>query len=302
MKTIKDKIIKKSLYRSFCYCLGRISPKTLCSILYYKTFGKKLNWKNPTTFNEWVCWLEFNSDTSLWTVLADKYKMRQWVESKGFGEYLPKLYGVYYNAKDIDFDKLPQKFVLKPNNGCGQVIIVKDKNKIDKAKTIKTADKWLKTTYGYTSAEPHYIKIPKCIIAEELLEDTTKSSLIDYKWFCFNGKPKLAQVLSNRDMSIAHSFRYQIYDTEWNPYDKYLNKKELKNNVDRPKLLEEQLNLCRILSMGFPQIRIDLYEVNNKIYIGELTLTNSAGRDCEFTNNCLTILGSYIKKDIIKHK
>lgn len=293
---------RKKIGKSFRNALGRIYPKALCSYLYYRTFGKKLDWKNPKSFNEWVCWLEYNTDTSLWSILADKYRMRGWVTENGFGEHLPELHGVYYRAEQIDFDKLPEKFVLKPNNGCGQVILVKDKSKIDRKEIIKTAEKWLKTIFGYETAEPHYVKIPKCIVAEELLENPDGTSLIDYKWYCFNGEPKLVQVLSNRDYSSSHKFNYQIYDTEWNPHDEFMREKNLKADVKKPMCLEQQLEICRKLSKGFPQIRIDLYEVNNKVYIGELTLTNAAGKDTDYTEDALLLLGSYIDKNLTKRR
>lgn len=294
--------IRSILAKFYYYYLGRFFPRRLCTILYKKRIGREINWSNPTTFNEWVCWLEFYSDTSLWTILADKYKVREYIESKGLGDYLPKLYGVYDNVNEIDFNALPDKFVIKANNGCAQVIIVKDKRTIKEEHIKKICRKWLKTTFGYISAEPHYVKIPKRIIIEELIEDPDNSSLIDYKWFCFNGRPVYAQVVSERDFSEAHKFRLQVYDTDWNPHDEFLNRKNLKNNVNKPILLNEQLEICRILSQGFPQIRIDLYEVKGKVYIGELTLTNAAGRDIDMTFEFDQILGKEIDKSIIKLK
>lgn len=294
--------VRSILAKTYYYFLGRFSPKQLCSLLYKKRMGKDINWDNPKTFNEWICWLEFNSDTSLWTTLADKYTVREYIENKGLGEYLPKLYGVYDNVDKIDFSQLPDKFVIKANNGCAQVIIVKDKKCIDEDQIKKKCKKWLKTPFGYLSAEPHYIKIPRKIIIEEFLETTGNLPLIDYKWFCFNGRPTYAQVISERDFSQAHKFKIQVYDTEWNPHEEFINRKELKNNVDRPTLLNEQLKVCRILSQGFPEIRVDLYEVNGKVYIGELTLTNSAGRDIDFTPEFDQILGAEVDRNVIKLK
>ncbi len=288
--------LRSKLGNSFRNVLGHLSPKMLCSYLYYRTFHQKINWKDPQTFNEWVCWLEFYSDTSLWTVLADKYKVREWIRNKGLEEHLPILYGVYDSENDIDFNTLPEKFVIKANNGCAQLIIVKDKNTINVDEVKKKCKKWLETTFGYQSAEPHYIKIPRKIIIEELLEDPNNTSLIDYKWFCFDGKPLYAQVVSERDFSKAHKFKIQVYDTDWNPHTEFLNRPELKNNVNRPVMLNRQLEICNLLSKGFPQMRVDLYEVNNKVYIGEITMTNAAGRDVDFSYEFDHILGAEIKK------
>lgn len=294
--------IRGDLAKLYHYYLGRFFPKKLCSLLYRKRMGRDINWNNPTTFNEWVCWLEFYSDTSLWTILADKYKVRKYIESKGLGNHLPKLYGVYDNVNKIDFKALPNKFVIKANNGCAQVIIVKDNKTINEKQIKKICKKWLRTTFGYNSAEPHYVKIPKRIIIEELIENQDNSPLIDYKWFCFNGKPTYAQVVSERDFSEAHKFKLQVYDTEWNPHDEFLNRKNLKKNVNQPPLLKEQLEICKILSKGFPQIRVDLYETRGKVYIGELTLTNAAGRDIDMPLEFDQILGKEIDKSIIKLK
>lgn len=294
--------LKRKAGKYFRNALGHIYPKALCSYLYYKTFNKKINWKNPQTFNEWVCWLEFNSDTSLWTVLADKYRVRKWIEDKGLGECLPELYGVYADADKIDFAELPDKFVIKANNGCAQVIIVRDKKTIDEKQIKDRCTEWLKTPFGYSSAEPHYIKIPRKIIIEELLKTPDNLPLIDYKWFCFNGKPLYAQIVSERDFSQAHKFKLQVYDPEWNPHTEFLNRKELKNDVDRPIMLEKQLEICRYLSKGFPQMRVDLYEVNGKVYIGEITMTNAAGRDIDFSGEFDEILGRGIDRSVIKPK
>lgn len=295
--------LKGTLRKIFYNLLGHIYPKALCSYLYYRTFQKKLNWKNPQTLNEWVCWLEYYSDTSLWTVLADKYRVRDWLANKGLDKYLPKLYGVYTNVNQINFEALPNKFVLKSNNGCGQVMLIKDKSDIDYKQVKKQIKKWLKTTFGYETAEPHYIPIPKCIIAEELLENMDGSSLVDYKWHCFNGQPKLAQVTTNRKyVNNKYTYNLGIYDDSWNRHDEYLNKVSLICDVAKPRLLDKQLEICRIISAGFPQIRVDLYEVNGKVYIGELTMTSAGGKDTDITPECDYFLGQSVDRSVIKYK
>lgn len=283
----------------FSEIVGRISPKYLCKFLYQRAMGRKLDFSNPKTYNEWVCWLQFYSDTRLWTTLADKYRVRRWISDKGLGEYLPTLYATFDSVKDINFEKLPNQFVLKSNNGCGDVIIVKDKTKIDRQELKKRLSKMLKSKFGYKSAEPHYVNIKRCIVVEELLGSDQDKPLSDYKWFCFNGEPKFAQVISERDFSQPHAFKLQVYDTTWNSHSEYLNRPHLKNEVKRPELLDTQLELCKILSVGFPQMRVDLYEVNGKVYIGELTLTNAAGRDVDMPYEFDLLLGSFIDPNII---
>lgn len=184
---------KKRLKHFVKSIMIKLCPATLTKIYYKDKMHKPLNLKNPKDLNEKIQWLKLYSDTSMWPVLADKYRMRQYVADHKLGHMLTKLYGVWERTEDIDFNSLPEKFVIKLNNGCGDAIIVKDKSKIDERAIQKKMRIALKKRFGVDSCEPHYLKIPPRIIAEELLEDPSVSSfsrsLVDYKLWCFDGVP-----------------------------------------------------------------------------------------------------------------
>ena len=158
----KRKIVKKKISKL------KDSPKELADFLYKRSFGRFINWESPTEWNEKIRWLQFNTDVSLWTMLADKYHVRNYLQKMGYDHFLVKLYGVWNNAQDIDFSILPQSFVLKTNHGYGEVIIVKDKYSINIDEIRKKMNKYVNTPFGYETAETHYLKIKPLIIAEEL--------------------------------------------------------------------------------------------------------------------------------------
>ena len=267
--------------------LGHHNPEKLAKLLYRRKFHKELNLNNPQTFNEKVNWLKFRSDTSLWTELADKYKVLEYIKNNGLEEILVKLYGKWDRVEDIDFEQLPNSFVLKSNNGCGTVLLVEDKTKLDLQATRKLLKKWLKQKYGYTTAEPHYTTIKPCIIAEEYLKwdnPSISSSLIDYKFHCIHGSPLYIQVMSDRQP--GHIYHWNIYNTFWQPYSGYIPPQLKKDSeIPCPQSFERMLDICKILSKPFPQVRIDLYEIGGKIYFGEMTFTSAGGYDDEIPND-----------------
>ena len=185
----KFKSLKKKVYYWY---LSTHNPRKLAEHLYIDATGKKegINWEHPRDLNEKINWLKFNTDTTKWSELADKYAVRSFVEEKGFGRYLVPLLGVWSNADQIDFSKLPNSFVLKTNNGAGTVMVVEDKSIIDETQVRTLLNKWLKKQFGLKQAEPHYLKIKPLIIAEAMLKEKSliSSSLIDYKIWCFGGK------------------------------------------------------------------------------------------------------------------
>lgn len=288
-----------SLKNQILKFIGTISPVFLTRILYRRTFGKSLNLRTPQSLNEKIHWLKFYGNTTQWSLLADKYRVREYVKDKGLEQTLVKLYGVWTDANDIDWSKLPDKFVLKANNGCGDVTICKDKTMLDKQQIITYYNNLLKEDFGVQLGELHYKKIKPCIIAEELLDadkqQSPSSSLIDYKIWCFNGVPYYIFVVLNRRKGYA---QYMLYDTEWNPHPEYVvstsHFEAYDGLIGRPSNLKEMLTIASTLSKGNPQMRIDLYEVDNKIYFGELTLTSACGFMDYFTEDFLNKLGSLV--------
>ena len=282
--------------------LGHHNPEKLAKLLYRRKFHKELNLNNPQTFNEKVNWLKFRSDTSLWTELADKYKVREYIKNNGLEEILVKLYGKWDRVEDIDFEQLPNSFVLKSNNGCGTVLLVEDKTKLDLQATRKLLKKWLKQKYGYTTAEPHYTTIKPCIIAEEYLKwdnPSISSSLIDYKFHCIHGSPLYIQVMSDRQP--GHIYHWNIYNTFWQPYSGYIPPQLKKDSeIPCPQSFERMLDICKILSKPFPQVRIDLYEIGGKIYFGEMTFTSAGGYDDEIPNDLDVEMGEKMNLPVEK--
>ncbi len=259
--------------------------------------GRKLDWKNPRDINEKIQWLKFNTDTTLWTKYADKYRVRQHVEELGLGDMLIPLHGCWEKVEDIDWDSLPSSFVLKTNHGSGDAFICKNKSQIDKEKIKSEFRRLLRRRFGYQRVEPHYDRIRPCLIAEELLDaskqEVSSSSLIDYKIWSFDGKPAYIWACANR---TKHSCVVGVYDLEWNFHPEYsvstphyvLSDKAL----PRPRSMDRMLQAASILSKGFPQLRVDFYEVGGHAYFGEMTFTSAFGLNNFYTSEFLEILGS----------
>lgn len=305
----KNKIIL-SLYKEYLYLrnklLCKINPQLAADIVYKKVFGRSINWENPQNLIEKISWMELYSDTALWTKCADKYRVREYINEKGCEETLVKLYGMWENPEDIDFDLLPEQFVLKANNGCGTVMLVKDKSKLDYAKTKKTLKEWLKKPYGYASAQLHYLDIKPCIIAEEILRQSEElntlspHSLVDFKVWCINGEVESILVTYDR---TPHKLNMHLYSTDWDNISHNIirghNHYKVNNddNIPKPKNFEKMLEYARKISDGLPQARVDFYETDNGIKFGEITLATGYGY---FTEEYYKYLGE--KMDLSKIK
>ena len=301
-------MIKNWLKKQFLYRLCReyvlkaivsVFPEWEIDRCYYLSYNKHCDIKKPRNLIEKIYWLELNSDTSLWTICADKYRVREYISKLGLIEYMPRLYGHWDKVKDIDFDALPTSFVLKSNNGCGTNKIVKDKSLIDLKKIKKELKQWIVLPNGYDNAQMHNTKIKRCIIAEELLsndyKDFSPNSLVDFKVYCINGIPRYIWVTYNR---VVLDLNMQLFDTEWNMHPEYLRNTaaDIYNENDplfpKPSCLNEMLDIARKISEPFKQIRVDFYIVNSRPVIGELTMSTGYGF---FTEEFLLMLGDMIK-------
>lgn len=285
------------LYYRYKYLYNK-NPRLAAISMYKKIYGKNstLNIDEPKNLIEKITWMSLNTDTSLWTLCADKYRMRHYVEAKGLGNYLPKCYGFWENPNDIDFSQLPDQFVLKANNGCGTIMIIRNKNKVNENNVKRQMKKWLKRPFGYMGAQKHYLSIKPGILAEELLTQTKEldelspNSMVDFKIWCFNGKPETILVTSCRD---DNKHNVALYDLNWNPTPENLNSKycEIQKKspaIPRPKHLDEMINIAKKLSVGFKEIRVDLYDTDNKAVLGEMTFTAGYG---SLNQNFYTYLG-----------
>lgn len=277
-----------------------LKPIQVARLKHYYKFRKMPNYEQPTDINEKINWLKFYGDTSRWADLADKYKVREYVESLGLGDILVKLYGRWDKASDIDWNTLPNQFVLKVNNGCGDILICKDKNDLNINEVVDKYDKLVSLKYGDITGEPHYAKITPCVIAEELLDvnnqSVKSSSLIDYKIWCLNGKPYCTFCAWNRN---SHGIDVGVYDLNWNYHPEWSvfteHYRKSEQILPKPKNYERMLEIASKLSSEFPILRVDLYEVDEKIYFGELTFTSLGGFMDYLTPEVLLSMGKKVK-------
>lgn len=297
----KDQFIKKSKrpFYGITKWLGRHNPELLVRIRYFVRFHRCLNLRNPRNLNEKILYLSLRTNTEEWTRLADKHKVRQFVEDRGLGDTLVTAYGAWDDAQKVDFDKLPQSFVLKSTNGSGDVIIVNDKSELNIDKTRKTLARMLRSPYGELEGGIHYMRIERRIIAEEMLFNDPVSaeyskSLIDYKVWCFNGKAHFVWACCNRDKNGAD---VMTFDADWNAHPEYCNfTSHFRRGpvIPKPSNLEQLLSTAEKLAEGFPVVRVDLYDVGNKIYFGEMTFTAFGGLIQVYAPEFLQICGDMI--------
>ena len=240
---------------------------------HYKT-GKKLDLERPKTFSEKLQWLKLNDTTPLKTRLADKYEVRGWVADKIGADYLIPLLGVWDSFDAIDFDALPAKFVLKCTHGSACNRIVTDKASLDRAQAKRDFDFWMKLNYAFLDGfELQYKDIKPRIVAEAFVE-TDDGELRDYKIHCFNGTPRFVQVISDRGTAISDVF----YDLDWQPMAcRSVTMQHNAAGVPRPERLTDLIRLAAVLSEGFPNVRVDFYAPDHRLFFGEMTFTPSSG-------------------------
>ncbi len=275
-QNLSSKIDNTNREISYRYLKG-LHPDQYKEVLeewYYQKTMTRLDLDNPKTFNEKIQWLKLYDSTPEKTRLADKYLVREWVKEKIGEEYLIPLLGVWDRFDDIDFDTLPDKFVLKANHGSGWNVIVKDKSSLNIEATRSKFNNWMKKNYAFCNGlELHYKNIEPKIIAEQYIV-SDNSGLNDYKFFCFNGNIELIWVDVNRfeGMHIRN-----IYSPAWEMLSVT---KDYPNDVElnlRPECYEQMNKLARTLSDEFIFVRVDFYEVNGRIYFGEMTFTSGSG-------------------------
>lgn len=246
---------------------------------FYAMLGYSLDLTNPQTFNEKLQWLKLYDRKPDYTMMVDKYKVREYIKEKLGEEYLIPLLGVWDNAEDINFDKLPNRFVLKCNHNSGLgMYICKDKSKLTEKqiKVIrKNLTKGLQQDYYLTGREWPYKDVPRKIIAEKYMEDKT-GQLRDYKFYCFNGEPKIIMINSDREIEKTKA---DYFDMDFNWIDLKWGYEHALVKPSKPINFEKMKEIAGVLSKNIPELRVDFYEVNNKIYFGELTFFDGSGFD-----------------------
>lgn len=239
---------------------------------YMKRFGRKLNWDNPTLYTEKINYAKIHKATPQKAMLSDKYSVRDWVKEKVGEQYLIPLLGVYDSFNQIDFDALPEQFVIKCSHDCGSVKVIKDKSKINKKKLSIWYSIKLKSNYAYRIYEMQYETIKPRLLIEKYMEDSNVGELRDYKFICLNGKPLYCWV----DMDRFDGHKRVIYDMNWEraPFNQTFPDGEL---IEKPACFDELKDIASKLCEGFDQVRVDLYEVENRPYFGEMTFTSANG-------------------------
>lgn len=240
-------------------------------------FRRKLNLKNPQSLADKVTYIELHDQSPLASTCSDKYAVREYVAEKGYGDILvPLAGGVWNSVNDIDFDSLPESYVIKATHGCRMNYIVSDKNDLNIEQCKKEIQEWLNTTYGIYSLEPHYYDIPHRIYAEKYLGKM--EHLIDYKIHCFNGKPEFVIAFTDRKAVKGKPMQVSVnlFDMNWKPiFEVVRSNQEIPGTgqIEKPQNFEIMCQIAKDLAAGFKFVRIDLYDLDGKVYFGEMTFS-----------------------------
>ena len=296
------KLIKK-IYYSYrkwsMILLSHISPVLASKVFYRRCTRKKLNLKNPQNFNEKLMYIKLKNynHNDLVFKCSDKYQVREYALAKGVSiDNLPKIIKKYSSTKEINFNELPKKFVLKCSHGCGFNIVCTDKEKLNYEETIKKIKKWSKTKFGYETAETHYTHVKPTIFCEEFIDNDGKGFPNDYKLYCFNGIPKIVLICSNRDKNL----RLNYYNIAWEELPYGPENLRSKAKEKKPKSFDQMLEIAKKISKGFPYVRCDFYEYNGKAVLGEMTFTPAGCAATYYTEQGLKEIGDMLEIKAIK--
>lgn len=253
-----------------------LSDKCYLTLLYIASFRKFPNWKNPQTFNEKLQWLKLYNRNPLYSTLVDKYEVKRYVAKKIGEEYIIPTLGVWDSFDDIDFNSLPNQFVLKCTHDSGGLVIVKDKSNLDVNAAKEKIEKSLKRNFFWQGREWPYKNVKPRIIAEKYMVDIN-GELKDYKFFCFNGKVTYLFIASDRNKEDSE-VKFDYFDIDFNRLNMRQAIHPISNyKIEQPDNFDKMKELAEKLSRGIPQVRIDLYNINNMIYFGEYTFFHHGG-------------------------
>ena len=267
-KAIADNIMKADIFQG-------LSDEVYLKLIYRLIFGRKLDLNHPKTFNEKLQWLKLNDRKPEYTTMVDKNEVKKYIAERIGEEYVIPTLGVWDNFDDIDFDSLPDQFVLKCTHDSGGLVICKDRRKLDIPKAREKINKALTRRFYYFGREWPYKNVKPRIIAEKYMVDGVTSELRDYKLFCFNGVYKCMKV--DFDRFVKHCANY--YDSQGNLLDlgETICPPDKEKNIRLPLNLEKMIKLAETLSKDIPFLRVDFYDVNGNIYFGELTFFPASG-------------------------
>ena len=276
------------------------SDKLYLYLFFYLKMGRKLNLKSPKTFNEKLQWLKLYNRNSLYTTLVDKYAVKQYVSDKIGQQHIIPTLGVWNNFDEIDFDNLPNQFVLKATNGGGGfgIVICNDKKEFNVDEASDRLNKGLKLNLYRLHREWPYKNVPPRIIAEKYMEDDS-GSLVDYKFSCFDGYVDCVMVCLDRHLNDT---KFYFFDKDWKLKRLNIRGKNAPEDftIPKPSCMDEMFDIASKLSKGFPFVRVDLYEVKGKVYFGEMTFYPDSGFDSNLLPETDEYFGSLIDLSKIK--
>ena len=248
--------------------LNWMPDKPYLQIFYYAEFGKFIDFKNPKTFNEKLNWLKLYYRRPDLITLVDKYEVKKYIADKIGEQHVIPTLGVWDKFKDINFNELPNQFVLKCTHDSGGLVVCKDKSKLNLKEVKAKIEKSLTNNYYLWTREWPYKGVKPRIIAEKYMEDQETGELRDYKFFCFNGEPKLMFVASERGLKNT---KFDFYDMQFHHMNIVQHYPNSEYSIEKPEHFEKMVMLAEKLSAGFPHVRVDFYEANGQVYFGEMT-------------------------------
>lgn len=302
VRALKDRRYRVSMLR-YNGLLNWMPDRAFLKYVFCGAMGTPLDLAEPKTFNEKMQWLKLYNRKPEYTMMVDKYKVREYIREQLGEEYLIPLLGVWDDPDDIDFDALPDQFVLKCNHNSGLgMCICKDKAKLDIPGVRARLRKGFNQDYYRMCREWPYKNVPRKIIAEKYMSDksSTESGLMDYKFMCFGGKVKCSFVCSER--FSAQGLRVTFFDNDWNelPFERHYPKSD--KVIPRPQNLEKMIRFSEKLSQEMPFVRVDFYEICGQIYFGELTFFPGSGYEKFTPADADNLLGSWINLPSEKEK
>ena len=296
---LKENKFKRALVSPFRNLVKAISKVNYVKYQYKYITHHRLNLKNPTRYTEKLQYLRLfvYPKDSLVNQCAGRAGVREYVKNKGFSDNLIEIYGVFDKFDDIDFEKLPNQFAMKCTHACAFNYICKNKEEIDINALRKKFNKWLKTNYGKKTVELHYAPIKPQIIIEKFLIEDGQPLPIEYKIHVFNGKAKSMYVVTSRGVDI----RYNNYYIDWTPFDgsQFNGWKKTDYPLKKPDNWSDMVKMAEALAEPFPFVRVDLYNINGKIYFSEMTFTPAKGTLILDDDKCDFEMGEWL--DISKY-
>lgn len=286
-------IIRRVLHKLLTLTAPLYSDSFFLKAKYYLIMGRRLNLETPQTYNEKLQWLKLYDKRPEYTKMVDKIEAKDYVTSIIGEEYIIPTLKTYNSIDEVNFDELPKQFVIKCTHDSGGVVVCKDKDKLDKKAALKKLSKGLSKNFNYQTREYPYKNVVPRLIAEQYMEDESGYELKDYKIFCFDGNPKMSFVASDRQKEEEET-KFDFYDLEWNHIPVVNGHPCSEHGIAKPQNYDKMLELASKLSQGIPHVRVDFYNINGKIYFGELTFFHWSGlvpfepEDWDYT------FGSYI--------